>query len=233
MSVGGWNSLPTQVGGGTTEFERTTKMLERTVGKGGSADDPDTVEQAWRRSKALGLSASNADERAVLQWFPDTATDFLPEHERILQIDVPPNASEQERRNAVEARFVDEASSVVSDLETRLRAIDPALSLVEVPHAEAKTTEAGRTAEPRDGSEPFGAGMTQTEFPNLSDDFVEVVHYDIGPAGSEPTIAQEKTIEEAKEALHEQLPAWIDFRVATEIGITLDQTPVGLGVFDE
>lgn len=231
MSSGGQNPVPTQVGGGPTRFEQIVDLLKNAVGIGGSALDPETVEHSWRRSKAAGLLAIDKnDERATNQWFPDLATDMIPEYERIFHLVPGPGASEEDRRSAITLEWSRRIRSDSPTITEELEKIDSRLTGQTVPRSQARVSFAGRYFEQLDGGESFGSRKA-TDYPNFSDDYVEVVLFDIG-AATIPTRSHQQTISNVEDQMNRILSAWMDFRVVTGIGFILDQSPLDVTAFD-
>ncbi len=228
--IGPRNPIPTRVGGGPSETEKAFGIISRAMGKGGTARRDDGIDGLWRSSRAKGLAAAtSAYRRAIYNAFPHLATDFLPSYERALGLAPAPDATDVQRRAAVWAAWVTQASAVVPELEARLQAIDSRFSVVTVSHDYQATTLHGRAFGPHDPggeSPPFG-GIGYSIAPNYSTDFTQRVLFDVGYLGALlPSDARK--FEEAKALLRKLLPSWVNFTIVTSIGFLCSVSPLTL-----
>jgi hypothetical protein len=213
--------------------------MKAAVGIGGSAEDG-TIEAEWRFARATGLAAVDADERAMLQAFPDTATDHIPLFEQILKISPPVDASDQERRDANTIRYQTVPDATHPGLLADLIALDSRISILPVDEDETRDTQGGRFFEPHlplaDATDPpynvnvaTGGTRSYTDFPNYSDRFVLYVFFDIG-SGNIPDGEEEATTQKIKDLLNTTLPAWCSFRIIYDTtDFILDTSLLDLG----
>jgi hypothetical protein len=233
--LGSGNPLPFELGGSPSTVEKYNSALKQAVGVGGSAEDG-TMEAQWRLSKARGLRAAYADDRAVMQWFPDRCTDFIPVWEEVFRLVSGPGLSDQERRQNITDRWVYAENSISQILEEALQRIDPLFSLLGLIPAYTATTVHGRgfedttPSDPDASGPPFEGGRSSTQVPNYSSDFVCHVLYAIG-AGL-PSTEQSRRMQRARDLLNLTLPSWVDFTITNNsVGFILDQDLLDLGAF--
>lgn len=220
------NPLSFLLGGGPSPQEQVYDAHYQAVGDGLRAPAGSIVE-AWRMAKARGIAAAQQDDRATLQAFPDHCTDFLPVYEEILRIVPTSDQTEQDRRDAVVARYTRSIDATYPKLEQKLESIDPLFEILTLPFQYTRTTDSGvRAFEDWDPSDllasgpAYGGGRKNTVVPNFSDDFVLGVFFNVGGGSFSP--AYQRSLELAKQELNESLPAWVDFRVFTALGFILD-----------
>ncbi len=234
MSFGEFGFLPLQVGGEPTPEEKAYRALRSNVGLRGSARDPNTVEDTWRWSKAIGLAAVSAfDERALYQSFPDTATDRVKNYEELLRIVAASTSTDEDRRRAIAALWTLKHEVAGPDLRAALSEIDPRLSVLEQTAASSSTTYHGRAFEDHDANESFAspAGTYRsTAFPNYADDFVVTVLFNVGGSGV-PTVSDARVVSSVETLLNDRLPAWVNFRIVTSVGFILDTSPLDVTGF--
>jgi hypothetical protein len=235
-AIGGGNPLPFQLGGGVSSSEQAYDALRQAVGTGGSGER-DGIREGWRFARARGLAASVVDARVFFQWFPDLATDLLPMYEQLLgPAAVPfPDDSEQERRDRVSALWTRLVTAVHDELEARLQAIDPTVSIVPLNSTLARRAIPGRGFEDWDptafeaSGPPFNIGK-QSQFANYADDFVIYVSFPLPPGTL--TDANRIKLGRIQAELTESLPAWVRFVVFTQdLGFILDEDLLDLTVF--
>jgi hypothetical protein len=239
--IGGSNPIPRQVGGGKALVERIYWAMRAAVGEGNYAVETppaSTIEGAWRWARAQALASAQADERAVMQMYPDRATDMIEVYEEILGITAPSASSDEERRQEIVRRWVLAVTAVQEELEDELQLIDPLFSIIYSSYDASDTTEAGRAfedylpADPAASGPPFNGGRSSTDWPNYSADFIVIVLYDIGAGVL--SAEQLRRVEQAKEVLNRALPAWVAFSIIVNPtgGFILDQSPLDFGTFN-
>lgn len=232
--IGGKSPLPYAVGGGPSSTEQLYDALKQMVGKGGSADEQ-TIESEWRLAKARTVAAGEAMVRALYQGIPPLSTSFIPVWEIVLGILTNEALSDEERRQTITDRLAGQIEANTPDLTTQLQEIDPLFSILPAQSDPARVTVSARAFEDFDPDDSeaagpaFGGGRTFTSFPNFSDWFICVVQYTI-PSGT-LTGEQANRISRAKELLNEVLPAWVDYRIISDVGFILDQSLLDIGAF--
>jgi hypothetical protein len=223
--LGGFSKLSFKLGGEPSNEEKAYKALLRMVGEGGSPpNDPDgetTLDGVWRRAKAIGLGALvSVTESALYQGFPNTVTDELRSYEEIVNVFLPSDASDEERRLAVLERWVADNESNYPAFTDSLEALDSRFSVLTPVHANARYTYEGKVFD-TPGNKDFDQYHDHSKFPNFADEHVVAVLFDVGegiaPAGE---IGMIKT--SAETLIGEALPAWNDFVVLLDVGFTLD-----------
>jgi len=226
------NPLSFELGGGPSPQEMVYDAMFQNVGDGIQAGEGTLVEK-WRMARARGIAASQLDDKATAQAFPDISTDYLPRWEEILNISLNPAASEVERQQTVLAEYTRTIDATYPKLLTALTDLDPLMEIILMPPALTRTTVPPRGFEDWDPSAgdasgpPFrlaatgSAGDNATGYPNFSDDFILFVLYDIGVGV--PSATATRTMADARTELNESLPAWVDFRLFTVCGFILDQ----------
>lgn len=214
----GWhNPFPMEFGGGPTEVERVYLALRGAVGKGGSADnDESSIDGLWRQVRARALaSVGSSGERALLQAFPNKATDALPYYEQLLLLPPDPDASEDERREDAAVAYTRQILSAIPDVSSALALIDARFEVVTVPWEQLDATEPGRAFEDYAATLPFGGGRKSTARPNFSNAFRAHVLLDLSGAAIGPT--EDRLRRLAAELLAEVLPAWNDFAIYSDM----------------
>lgn len=238
--IGGSDPIPSEIGGGRALPERIYWALRAAVGEYNYAreDVPgETVEGAWRWSKAYALAAMLSDERAVYQIFFDRCTDSIPMYEDLLGITAPSASSDEERRQEIVTQVVDGISGVEGPLLEDLENIDENFSIVYADHDYADVTENGRGFEDYDpaGADAcgpaFGGSRSSTEWPNYSSDYVCLVQFSVAPASV--TATHQRHIAKGKALLNRALPCFVDFRVISDPtgGFILNLSLLDLGAF--
>lgn len=226
----GWtNPFPFEFGGSLTLVESTYRALRAAVGLGGSAeDDENTIDGVWRQARASGLAAAFATgERAVVNFFPGSATDLLPYYEELLLIIADDEDDEPSRRREAERRYTYEVDASVPAVTADLQRIDARFSVIEIARALSVETVFGRAFEDFAGTLPFGGGRKSTLFANYSTDFVLYVLFDLG-SGVLPSPTEAGLLREAQDTLNSALPTWVNFQTATADGFILDESLLDL-----
>ncbi len=218
MSGLGWeNELPLDLGGGTTRTEDVYAALRSAVGQGG-AGPVDSLEDLWRQSKAQVIAgAVESTERAILQAFPNIATDHIAVYERALAITPPEGATDEERRAVIVVDWTRGLDSRMLTIDDDLQAISPKFRLEELGYDLSSYTLFGRMF-PADGDE-VAEGIPQ--YPNYSSEFVIRIVYDF--AFGETFLSLETRLLAAR-LVNSVLPAWVDWVMYT----TSEITPAGL-----
>jgi hypothetical protein len=229
MAVGSLGPCPFKCGGGLTEQAKAYGIIKRAVGKGGSAPNEEGIDGLWRRSRAHGLAAATSSyRRAILQAFPNLATDLLPYYERVLGVVLSADATEADYQEAVTVAWVTWITAVLPALAERLKAIDSRLEILSVDHDYATTTVLGRAFAPLHsslGEAPFG-GVGYSITPNYSTDFFLRVEFAVGY--TTPLLASDaRILEQVKELLLDVLPSWVDFEIVTSLGFLVGTSPLG------
>jgi len=221
----GWhNPWPLELGGGETLDERTYEALKRAVGEGGYAKNEDGIEGLWRavRTEALACFHSMA-ERAILQAFPNVATDHIPVYEELFRITPRGGAPDEERRIAIAAAYTRRIASDHPSLLVAMQSLDPRFLLPDIPRATSVVVELGKAFEPLTGGPFFGGGRTSTAFPNYASEYIIPVVLDL-TATPEPTAVEQIVVVNAKRFLNEVLSSWItyEFSFGGSAGFILD-----------
>ena len=223
----GWfNPFPLQFGGDETPIEEVYRTLRAASGVGGVSSE-DGLDALWRQAKAMGIGlVSQFPERVGLQVFPRLSTDLLPYYERVMLSYLPPEASEEERRTEVGARWTAQATFLETDLEAALQLIDPRISVVPVDSEVTTVTEWGRWFQDHAATLPFGFadGRKSTLFANYATEFVFTALFDNGGGSLSPE--DQLVVFSAQRLLAASLPAWVALQVVTGIGFNLDVDPL-------
>lgn len=236
-SIGECNPCPFECGGGPTTLDQIAEALKQMVGRGGSAADG-TIEAAWRYARATAIYSAQATERALAQFFPDTASTYLEVWEDVLGITTNTALPDATRAAAVHERLARQIDAAAPGLEDTLQEIDTRFVLLHQGRDTTRCTEPGRAfedwlpADPDADGPPYHRyGLRKcTAYPNYSDDFCCIVQFTI-PAGAIPSGEQQRAIAQAAGKLCEVLPAWVDFRFVTDVGFYLDSSPLDIGAF--
>lgn len=234
--IGDSNPVPTQVGGGPSDFDRAFDTLKRMVGAHGSSGDPDSIETAWRESKAYGLTAlASFDERAALQVFPHIATDHIPVFEDVLGIVADESKSDEQRRQIIVPDYTSTPEAWATGLEASLQAIDSRARLLHLPWEHCSTTWGGKYYQafsPVAGEEYDPNGdRVGTQFPNYSDKKIVFVLFDIG-AGAKPSTDVLLKTEQMTKVLNDVIPSDHDFRISYAVGFSLGLSLLDATSFD-
>ena len=231
----GWhNPFPVEVGGGETAVERIYAALRSAAGKGGSADDEDSIDGLLRQCTARAIaSVATFGERSALQAFPNHATDALPYYERLFLLAQDPELSDDQRRQAAALRYTNQGGGALPDVEAALQRIDARFSLVATDPADSDVTIHGRAFDDLDGAEPYDPGGTRhsTAYPNYSTELVCFVLFELG-AGVLPTADEDRALLAAQALLSDMLPSDNDYSIATSgDGFELDVDRLDLTSF--
>ena len=233
--IGGSNPIPTEIGGGPSKYVQVYEALKATVGEPNAGAD-DSIDGAWRWSKALGMIAAETTQRAMMQIFPNRATSFIPVFEEVLGLTTGTNElNDEERRQLIIERWTTTTSAVGDSLEEKLQLIDLLFRLIVTDRDTSKTTETGRgfedwnTADPDACGPAFGGGRKETLWANYSWDFVVLVQYEL--ASGVLSAEQQRRLEQVKEVLYYALPSWCTWNIFTHSGFILDQSLLDVGAF--
>lgn len=223
----GWhNPWPLEWGGGETLDERTYEALKRAVGEGGYAKNEDGIEGLWRacRTEAIACFHSMA-ERAILQAFPNLATDHIPVYEELFRITPRGGASDEERRIPITEAYTRKIAADHPSLVIALQKLDPRFLLPDIPRATSIVVELGKAFEPASGGPYFGGGRQSTLFPNYASEYIIPVVLDLS-ATPAPSAAELLVVKNAKRFLNEVLPSWVtyEFSFAGAAGFILDDS---------
>lgn len=233
---GGLGKLSMKLGGEPSHQEKAYKALRSIVGEGNSPpDDPlgeTTIDGLWRRARANGMGViSSVDESALYQGFPSTVTDELRSYEEIIGSYLPPDASDEERRQAVLNLWIADARSSYPAFLATLVGYDTRFSTLTPSHTNARFTYEGKVFD-TPGNGDFDQYHDHSKFPNFADEHVVAVLFNVGegiyPAGA---IGKLKTT--AETLLDRSLPAWNDFAVLLDVGFTLDISLLDVTGFDQ
>jgi hypothetical protein len=230
MSGFGWiNPFPLEFGGGPTLVETTYRALRSAVGEGGSAkDDENTIDGVWRQARASALAAAFATgERALLQFFPGSATDALPYYEELFGLVPEDEDDDPARRREAERRYTYEVDAAVPTITADLQRIDPRFSVIEIDHTHSVVTVFGRAFEDLAGTLPFNGGRKSTLFANYSTDLIVFVLFDVG-SGIDPAPADAALLRDAIDYLNTSLPTWVNFQTTLADGFILDESLLDL-----
>jgi hypothetical protein len=202
------------------------------VGKGGSASSPSAIEALFRRVRARAVAAvADMGERAALQAFPNLATDLLPYYERLLGLTDDPDLTEDQRRAVAAAQYTLEIASDVPGIQDSLQQLDERFAVVIPDPNRTLTTMMGRAFEDMAGAEPFGGGRLSTSLPNYSGLLVLRVVLELGD-GVQPDADERRAMRQARQLLHDVLPAANDLQIVTHRGFKLDVSRLDLTSFD-
>ena len=231
--IGSLNPLPFRVGGGPTPSSKAYATIRQAVGKGGSAENDRGIDGLWRRSRAKGLAAATSStRRALMQAFPQIATDALPYYERRVGLIPGPDDTEPQRRAAVLPRWTAHAIRSWNELEDALQLLDPRFVLVAPNDATEIISFMGRGFEGHDPNDEtlgpaFGIPGGCTQLPNYSTRQILRVSFPLGYAGA-PNPNDALLIDRARALLRSALPGDEDFTISIGPWI-LGTTPIGLG----
>jgi hypothetical protein len=231
--LGSLNPLPFRVGGGPTPSSKAYATIRQAVGKGGSAENDRGIDGLWRRSRAKGLAAATSStRRALLQAFPQIATDALPYYERRVGLIPGPDDTEAQRRAAVLPRWTAHAIRSWNEIEDALQALDPRFVLVTPDDSTEIISFLGRAFDAHDPLDAtlgpaFGIPGGCTQLPNYSTRQILRVSFPLGYTGA-PNPNDALLIERARALLRGALPGDEDFSISIGPWI-LGETPIGLG----
>src|SRR5574341_1446327 len=153
-------------------------------------------------------------------------------YEEILTLTPGTDDTEQDRRAKVVDRWTKVTDAVDDTIRAALQVIDPRFQLLLPTFTLATETQAGRYWAPRDGTEPFTIGpstRTMTHYPNYSTEYKVYAFLNLGGSGQLPTVADQRSIQRAKDYLNQVLPSWVDFEIFTEQGFNLTVSLLGQG----
>lgn len=219
MSYG--DAFPFSFGGAEADAERIWRELRKLIGEGGPGPEGG-LEDLWRQCKAQAIAAAlGAYERAVLQAFPQTATDHLPLVEKMLGTSA---ATPHERRAAATTAYTRELGADVPTLRAELQQIDARFDVLDRDPATVETTQLGKTFEGR------GDELIASAKPNYSGFDEIVVTYDLADGDEVPPAT---SLAAAESYLNEALPSWVDhYVIAADLGFYLDESPLDFTGFD-
>lgn len=228
MPLGCGNSLPMQVGGSPSRFEKAYAALQRMVGVYGYSTDDDEIEAMWRASKAHAMATFESfDERAAYQAIPEYATDHIPLYEESLGIETDTSLSDEQRREIIVPDYTGVPETWTSALEEALQRIDSLASIRTRTWANAGACQIGRWYEPYEVSSgttyDANGDRTNTAWPNPSDMHSVIIEYSLG-SGVVPNREQLRKTEEMLAHTIEVCPAWNEVHVIYATGFILDQS---------
>lgn len=229
MSYGWGNSLPLEIGGSSTEIEAIYDALRNAVGVGG-AGPVDGIEDLWRQSKAIGLAAATTSmERAALQALPMFASDHLPVYEELLGIVPGADDTEADRVTAVSIAWSKTLRADGEGLGLAVQAIDARAGLDYLDNTTGQTVTFGKAFAPRPDDGSYGTTTTQTDIPNWSTDFFQLITYALDPGA---TIIATPILLALRRLLNEVLPSWVDWEINDGYGFYLDGGADGSSLLD-
>lgn len=236
------NPMAFEIGGGPSAQEQIYAAIKSAVGEGNSADGGvyDTIAEAWRFAKSRGLAIYLADDRAIAQHTPVTASDKLATFERLLGVHFSKGVTQEARRAALIEKYTYEIDDTTAGLLAALQKINPAVEIQRLGRELGRESQFGRAFEDYDpnsfkASGPAfamhhaPAGDKCTLFANYSSDFVLLVQSPIVLASFGEH--DKHILEQLKNLLNENLPAWVDFRLYVNCGFILDQDLLDATVF--
>lgn len=233
MPLGCGNSLPLQVGGSPTRFEKAYTALQRMVGKNGYSTDDNEIEALWRQAKADAMACLETfDERAALQASPLSATDHIPLYENEQKIVGSDRQPDEDRRQAIATSMRTTPESWTDGLLSTLRAIEPNVEILMLPWENLTTTQAGRWYAPFEPTpnDDFGGGRLGTQWPSFSDAYRVIVHMPLSN-GAAPNVEQRRKVSQIQTTLYDVVPGWHDFRVIHSVGFILDESCLDITAF--
>ncbi|MEE9395191.1 MAG: hypothetical protein V3W41_22090 [Planctomycetota bacterium] len=214
--IGRQNPIPFQIGGGTSELQRTWFEMRKHLGEGGPGP-LESLEDRWRFAKACGLvKVTTMGRRALMQFFPHQATDHLTVYENLLR--VPRATTDEGRRIAITAKFTAQVSAVIPEVRTALMAFDPNIDVVIQVENQSVHFHPGKMARPRDGTAGAYGVKAGSDFPAFSSHFILTVLWSGLGASPPPT----DTLAAVQDYLNDVLPSWVDWRIVTNLGFFLD-----------
>lgn len=226
MPLGCGNSIPMQVGGSPTRFEKSYSALQRMVGRNGYSTDENEIEAVWRQAKADAMACLESfDERAALQVSPLTATDHIPLFESMLGIVSDPSLPDQDRRDVIVPDYTGIPEAWSYALTVGLQRIDSSAGVIQRAWETSSTTMTGRWYEPfnPDPQDTYdqNGDRRATAYPNYSDSHEVIIEYAIGN-GSAPSKEQRVKANQMLDYANEVCPAWVGKRLIYASGFILD-----------
>lgn len=229
---GSLNPCPYRIGGGPTPSSKAYATIRQAVGKGGSAENELGIDGLWRRSRAKGLAAATSPtRRALLQAWPQVATDAIPYFERVLGIVPGVDDTEPQRRAVIVPRWTETPIRTWSELRAALQAIYAGFDMVVQDDSKSTVTLSGRAFDSHALDPAVGPPMSIpggcTEWPAYSTRRTIRVTMALG-AGTAPipTPTELAYIEQAKTLFRRALPAHVDFQISTGRWV-LGSSPLG------
>lgn len=204
----GWHQpWPLTWGGGPTEDEAIYQAWRDALGSLPAKDDSG-IDGLWRQCRSSAIaSVDTFVERAVMQAFPQVATDHLRLWEEYLGIN--PVGTDEERRRAVVSAYIRKPRADGPTIAEYLENLDSRFSIKDYHPSKGVSTVIGM---------PFSSRAA-----NFSTDY----RLQVLLSGGDPTNPLDLDIlQTAKAYLNEVLPAWIDFQLATSVGFYLDSSPL-------
>lgn len=231
MPIGSLNPFPFKIGGGRTPTQVTYQVLRSAVGEGGSAKDDRGIDGLWRRSRAKGLAAGDsAIRRALLQAFPNLATDLIPTYERQFGLLASPDATDEERRKAIVEAWTARTSGTTPALEQTLSSIDSRLSVVAQEWSMAISTNRGRAFESHDNNiegPAFGGLRTYSRVPAYATAYSRTVLFSVVYATA-LTIYDAEIAMRARRILRTMSAPWVALRLVTAKQFTPGTSVLGI-----
>lgn len=207
------------------------RALRSASGKGGYAENENGIDGLIRRVRAAAIaSVAEQSDNAVLQGFPNHATDLLGYYERLVGLSDDPDLTIEERQQAAATIYALQQASDVPSLRQALALIDERFTIVTSPYATSTTTITGRAFEDLAGDEPFGGGRESSAYPNFSSTSELRVVFELGD-GVQPTAEERRKIKLARRLLHDAIPATTDLQIVTHRGFILDVSRLDLTSF--
>lgn len=240
MSLAWKNKLPFRIGPGPTRTEQIYAALRSAQGtnqSGQSAAGPaDGLRDLWTQCIAAQIARrGNSTERAVLQIWPATMTSALSTWEGLLGL--PTAKSAPARVAAITAAIATQLDATIPGLRTNLSNIDPNLSVLLVPWAQARVTEPGKSFQGLPGTSPpsfFGsgplalAGRVATAYPMFGDGHLVLVTFTSTLAQPIPIPS---TVQAVTTLMNGTLPSYASWSIGTISPGSGGSGPGGAGLF--
>lgn len=214
-AIGGLTPLAFELGGDDSDMEIVYRTLRLAVGGDSGAGPEGGIEDFWRICKAEAIWAGmESMERAAMQALPQFATDHLEVYEDLLH--VPRESTDAERAVAVTLAFCLQLAADIPSLTQDLKAIDSRFAIQSIDYDKATLVHFGKAFGPRDGSVPYGSGVssgvTASSWPNFAHEVVLHVVWEASASAPTPT---GEVLAQAKRLLNSALPSHVDFSITT------------------
>ena len=224
MSCGGWNPYPRQIGGAPTALQATYNGLRGALGgTAGHATGPSVelggLEDAWRYSKALGISkAQSVIEQAILEFFPGSGTYRTHDWEAALRL--PRQDDPIAARAAVAAVYSARSVADIPSIQASLRAkFSTSITVTTPTRTLQSVSKLHKTLADRTFVASYGP-RAGSALPGFSTAYLLRITWPGAPLTQDQITLLSRT-------LQPMLPSWVNYEIETGTGFICGTSLLG------